>query len=534
MTGAADIKLNWLLTGTSFGLDGLSEMFLFFTSFLWVVAGAYGYSYMKGDPSRRRFFLFYLISMCGNLGLVFSQDMVGFYLFFTIMTFAAYGLIVHNQTDPAFYAGKVYIVMALIGETLVVSAMILIASEAEGTGFRYVQAAVSGSQNRDIIIALVTVGFGIKAGAIPLHMWLPLAHPVAPTPASAVLSAVIIKAGLLGWLRFLPLGEIVLPGWGALFIAAGLAAAFLGVFAGLAQDDPKTLLAYSSISQMGIMTAGLGIGLSVPDSSDNVIAAIMIYSLHHALNKGALFLGVGVAHAGGNRRLAAIGLLLPSLALAGAPFTSGAAAKTALKSVMITPQAPLWAWMPWLLALTSIATTALMCRFLFLVLIREEGRNSSVKAMGLWPSWIFLLLCSAAAGLFLHFGRPAGEAFSIRHIISALWPVLTGILFIWIAWIAHKRSAVRLKFMVPPGDILDLIVPALNAVNKYRGLYVPSDFKMDKGIFSMKELGLSGIKFISAAIDRTEGNMGRWFVAGILFISLAVILFALMSRMTSV
>jgi formate hydrogenlyase subunit 3/multisubunit Na+/H+ antiporter MnhD subunit len=125
------------------------------------------------------------------------------------------------------------------------------------------------------------------AGVYALHVWLPLAHPVAPTPASAVLSGAMIKAGLLGWLRFLPLGEAATPGWGNVCTIAGLAAAFDGVLVGCTQDNAKTVLAYSSISQMGFMTMAVGVGLTVPAVWTQALTATALYALHHAMDGDA-------------------------------------------------------------------------------------------------------------------------------------------------------------------------------------------------------------------------------------------------------
>jgi formate hydrogenlyase subunit 3/multisubunit Na+/H+ antiporter MnhD subunit len=183
---------------------------------------------------------------------------------------------------------------------------------------------------------LAFFGFGVKAGVLPLHFWLPLAHPVAPVPASAVLSGAMIKAGLLGWLHFLPLGHAEFPGWGLFCIAAGMAAALGAVVVGCMQNDPKTLLAYSSVSQMGVMTLILGIGLTNPGAWLAALPVLLLYALNHALAKGALFFGTGVAHStgGGGRRWVMAGLALPALALAGAPWTGGSMTKYAIKDLI--------------------------------------------------------------------------------------------------------------------------------------------------------------------------------------------------------
>ena len=207
--GVDGSTLPWLLEGSRWGLDPTGQVFLLLTSFLWLMAGLYARRYFEGK-STRRFFTFHLLTLTGNLGIAAAQDLISFYLFFALMTFAGYGLVVHTGTGPALRAGRVYLVMAVMGEALLISGLILAASSAASLALGDVAAAVGASPHRDLVIGLLLAGFGVKAGALPLHMWLPLAHPVAPTPASAVLSGSMIKAGLLGWLRFLPFGVVAL------------------------------------------------------------------------------------------------------------------------------------------------------------------------------------------------------------------------------------------------------------------------------------------------------------------------------------
>ncbi len=185
----AEVAWPLLFSGIRLGLDQVSRIFLLFTAVLWALAMVYARAYLAGDPNRHRFFFFFLTALSGNIGLILARDAVGFYLFFALMTFTAYGVIVHVGSAPARRAGKVYIIMALLGEALLISALLLATAAAGGTDLRQIPAAVAASPLRDLIIALVLTGFGVKAGAVPLHMWLPLAHPVAPIPASAVRAA---------------------------------------------------------------------------------------------------------------------------------------------------------------------------------------------------------------------------------------------------------------------------------------------------------------------------------------------------------
>ena len=155
-----------------------------------------------------------------------------------------------------------------------------------------VVAALNAAPARDVILSLLIAGFGMKIALLPMHFWMPLSYTASPVPAAAVLSGAAVKAGIIGLIRFLPF-DMASPGWGELLTIVGLCGAFYGVVVGITQSDPKTVLAYSSVSQMGLLAAVLGMGLSAGNGEAAPIAAF--YAAHHVLVKGALFLAVGVA-----------------------------------------------------------------------------------------------------------------------------------------------------------------------------------------------------------------------------------------------
>lgn len=455
LSSDATLDLPWLLLGERLGVDDVGRVFLFFTAATWLLAGIYGRSYLTGDTKRVRFFAFYLLTMSGNLGLIIAQDVLSFYFFFSLMSFSSYGLIVHKQDRKAFWAGRVYMYLVVLSEALLFAGLVMGAWQA---GSLSLDDFAETAQSK-LVIGLLFVGFGIKAGALPMHVWLPLAHPVAPTPASAVLSGAMINAGLLGWLRFLPLGQVALPEWGLLCVVAGLGAAFYGVLLGLCQDEPKTVLAYSSISQMGLMTVGVGFGMAVPAIWPLCLSAVLIYALHHAFAKGALFLGAGMAAAAGTgaiqRRFVAAGLLLPALALAGLPFTSGAVAKLGLKSLAdVLP--PLWAqWVAVLLSLIAVGTTLVMLRFLYLAWPKAPGGQR--LPAGLWLPWIVLLIVVASSVWLWPMATETAQqtltAIEIRH---ALWPPCVGAISAWGALILARKSRFTFAPRIPAGDVLSV------------------------------------------------------------------------------
>ncbi|MBK6864999.1 MAG: NADH/ubiquinone/plastoquinone (complex I) [Ideonella sp.] len=427
------LDLPWLLLGSRFALDETGRLFLGFTALVWLIAGLYARAYLASDERRRGFWAFFLVTQGGNLGLCLAADAASFYFLFALMTFAAYGLVIHTRSNDARRAGRIYLVMAILGETALVMGLLL-RVDAAGSHYLAGAAAVPVPEAASWLLA---AGFGVKVGLPLLHMWLPLAHPVAPVPASAVLSGVMLKAGVLGWLRFLPLGHAA-PELGATLIVAGLGAAILGVAAGLMQRDAKVLLAYSSVSQMGYLTLGVGAGLAAPQSWPLLLPAVCLYALHHALAKSALFLGVGVAKACGGRAWVLAGMALPALALAGAPFTSGMAAKLQLKAALpALPGFELGAW----LALAAVGTALLMTRLL-LLLAAEVAHGGS---------WALALPWGALVVIGVTLPWVLVPALTAGALWAAAWPVGLALVFAAVG----LRLGIKAP-QLPPGD---LVVP---------------------------------------------------------------------------
>jgi formate hydrogenlyase subunit 3/multisubunit Na+/H+ antiporter MnhD subunit len=456
------IDLPWIMLGARAGLDTTGKLFLASATLLWLIAGIYAQSYLHRDRARHRFFVFYLMAMAGNIGLIIAHDIITFVAFFSLMSFSAYGLVTHNRDDAGRRAGLVYIILVVTGEVLLFTGLVLAATQAGSLMIEEVRAGIALAPARNIIVPLLLAGFGIKLGVVPLHFWLPLAHPVAPTPASAVLSGAMIKAGLIGWMRFLPIGETAMPGWGLLCIVVGYAAVFSGVLVGLTQSNPKTVLAYSSVSQMGLIVVAVGSALTQPATWPFVSSFLAIYAFHHAIAKGSLFLGVGVAgglfHAPWKRRLVVAGLVIPALALAGAPLTLGGAAKVALKKVMSTGIAPWAGASDVLLPLSALATTLLMARFLYLVWPQKSTGRSSVgvgmvlpwsvlASSVVWMTWV--LAWHDALG-------PNRLTISPAVMWKSTWPIAAGggLTALVIRW--KSLAAFFSHIRIPAGD---LVVP---------------------------------------------------------------------------
>jgi formate hydrogenlyase subunit 3/multisubunit Na+/H+ antiporter MnhD subunit len=442
----SSVSLPWLLLGVKLGLDDTGRVFLLFSGLLWLVASLYAAGSLAGDHKATRFRVFFLLAMAGNLGLIVAQDSVSFYLGFTLMGLAVYGLVAHPASQHARRAARRYLVWTIAGEMLLFVAIVMLAAQYGGVvSFSVLQSSPPPGS----VMLLLLIGFGIKLALPGLHLWLPQAYAVTPAPAVAVLSGAMIKAGLLGWMRFLPLGEAALVNWGQALLIAGISGICFGAIAGLLQRTPRLLLGYSSISKMGVLTTGMGAALSWPETAPVIIVAVVIYAAHHALVKGALFLGLGLVERNGPHPWVQGGLVFLALALAGAPLTSGAFAKSALTASL--PQGAEYLLL--LLAVSTFATTLLMARFLFLVWNQRVSNTSQLPAVSL-VAWLILLAIIAV------FPLAMAEA---DVLMTNVVPVLLGLLLSALVLLTAGRLPVRTTSGTRQPATADLILQCRSA-----------------------------------------------------------------------
>ena len=425
-------ELDTFLLGTRLGFGIFDRTFLLLTVLAWTLSSLFIAS-SRGKRLTPGFLSMFALTMGGNIGLVAAQDAISFYTFFALMTFAAYALVVQAGTEKARRAGRIYLFMAVCAEGLLIAGFMLAVFHSPSHYFTDLAPAMAALPPTHPVFWFFFAGFGVKAGIIFLHFWLPLAHPVAPTPASAVLSGAMIKAGLLGWLHFFPLGAVSFPGWGVAFMVLGLAGAFFGVLAGLGEEYPKTVLAYSSISQMGLMSFALGLGLYDQALWAMAGQGLQWLIINHALAKTLLFLGVAVIGASLVspvwRKFIFGGLCLPGLALAGASCTAGDQAKYLLKKAAAA--GPGGEMGVVLLFLSSAMTTVLIVHFLW----RAWQMPAKEKITGLqvwfWGGGLFLV-----AGLPVYFPL-LSPGLKVQGLLSpnpsALAPVAAGLLFYLLA-----------------------------------------------------------------------------------------------------
>jgi formate hydrogenlyase subunit 3/multisubunit Na+/H+ antiporter MnhD subunit len=418
-----------LLVGSSrlhltFALDLPGALLLGASALLWIASGAYALTYLKFRPNRGRFVVCWLMTLTGCIGVFLAADMVGFYFLLTLLTLGACGLVIYHETPRAWRAGAIYIGVGLLAESLLLPAFVMLAAQIPGDSLliRDAAAALPISPHRDLILALLIAGFGMKAGLVPFHFWMPLAYRAAPTPAAAVLSGSAVKASILGMIRFLP-SDTAMPDWGTALAAAGLFAAIYGVVIGVGRRNPKVVLAYSSVSQLGVMAAVIGMGMIAGDG--RAALATAFYATNHILVKGALFLSVGVIAATGRRYLwlALFPTALIAVGLGGLPLTGGGLAKLVVDGPLGDGTASKIA------TVSAVGTTVLMLQFLRSLLNNVSHDPEAKPAAGLVVPWLVVAAGSIILPWTLFLAIPGGilpDPLAPAMVWKSLWPVLLG------------------------------------------------------------------------------------------------------------
>ena len=325
--------------GLALRLDGLGAFFLLLVGVAALPAALYGIGYTAAYADR--YSLRWLGAML-NLFLltmslvVLADNVLTFLLAWEAMSLTSYFLVMteHDEADTA-AAGGWYLAMTHAGLALILTAFVMLIPPGPSSTFAELRLTATALPPgvRSVVFTLAVLGFGSKAGLVPLHVWLPRAHPAAPSHVSALMSGVMVKLGVYGVLRFaLDLLGDGPTWWGGLLVALGAVSALVGVLYALMEDDLKRLLAYSTVENVGLVFMGVGAGLLFASLDQDAAAALALTAaLYHALNhaafKSLLFLGAGaVLHATGTRNLNRLGGLIRPMPWTAACFLVGALA----------------------------------------------------------------------------------------------------------------------------------------------------------------------------------------------------------------
>ena len=346
--------------GLSFRLDGFRLMYAIIATFMWVVSTLFSLEYMKHYQRKGRYYFFLILTYFATVGVFLSADFYTTFIFFEIMSLASFVWVAQDEKPESLRAAGTYLGVAIIGGLVMLMGIFLLYD-------------LTGTLNFDELIGLsaqagllkeigypetehklwaaavcLLVGFGAKAGAFPLHIWLPKAHPVAPAPASALLSGILTKAGVFGVLIltcYIFMGD---ESWGLFILAIGVCTMLLGAVLALFSIDLKRTLACSSVSQIGFILTGIGMAGLLGDENSIALHGSLLHMVNHSLIKLVLFCAAGVVfmnvHSldlnkvrgfGRRKKMLNLIFLMGALGIGGIPLWDGYISKTLIHESIV-------------------------------------------------------------------------------------------------------------------------------------------------------------------------------------------------------
>ena len=413
--------------GLHFQLDGFRLVYTLTAVLMWAVSGVFSGEYMRHYEKRLRYYVFFWVTFLATVGVFLSADLYTTFIFFEIMSLTSYVWVAFDEKAESLRAAETYLAVAIIGGMVMLMGLFLLYDCLGTLEIRQFSSAAaiavqSGMKNRLYAAGgLLLFGFGAKAGCFPLHIWLPKAHPVAPAPASALLSGILTKTGIFG---IIVVSFQLLPGdgvWGVLIAGLGLVTMFLGAFLALFSVNLKRTLACSSVSQIGFILVGIGMSellLFAGEAPSLAVRGTFLHMLNHSLFKLVLFLCAGAVYMnlhqlelndirgfGRNKPCLAFCFLTGAMGISGIPGFSGYVSKTLLHEGIVEYQKVLaegeslaaglepklawvlesrgvWTAAEWIFLLTGGMTLAYMLKLFIAVFVeRHPTRQAEFDAM---------------------------------------------------------------------------------------------------------------------------------------------------------
>lgn len=395
--------------GLNFQMDGFRLVYGCVASLMWMMTAILSGEYFRHHEHVNRFYLFLLWTLGATMGVFLSADLYTTFIFFEIMSFTSYVWVAQEENRPSLRAAETYLAVAVIGGlVMLMGIFILYRIEAvylPGSALRfeelkglYQAVQASGAEGETAIRWLwiagccMLFGFGAKAGAFPLHIWLPKAHPVAPAPASALLSGILTKTGIFGILILSCNLFLHDAAWGKLILVIGVITMFGGALLAVFSIDLKRTLACSSMSQIGFILVGIGMQGLLGEENALAVHGTLLHMVNHSLIKLVLFMAAGVvymnAHALDLNEIRGFGrkkpllkgiFLVGALAIGGIPLFSGYVSKTLLHEAIVEYGGGVsMAAVEWIFLFSGGLTVAYMTK-LFIAVFVEKNRDNAVQ-----------------------------------------------------------------------------------------------------------------------------------------------------------
>ncbi len=463
------LGLPWL--GTHFRLDSLSSVFLIVVNLGAAAASLFAIGYGRHERAPERVLPFYPAFLAAMNLVVIADDAFSFLVSWEFMSLSSWALVMaHHRVADNVRAGYVYLLMASVGTLALLLAFGLLAGPQGLYGFDEIREAAQPPGLAALVLMLVLAGAGSKAGLVPLHVWLPLAHPAAPSHVSALMSGVMTKVAVYGFVRIV--FDLLGPSawwWSIVVLSVGGITCVLGVLQALMQHDLKRLLAYHTVENIGIIFIALGLALAfeahaMPSAAALALTASLLHAFNHCLFKSLLFFGAGaVLNATGERDMEHLGGLIHRMPLTAFFFLAGCVAISALppfngfvsewlifQAVLLSPELPSWGLR--LLVPTVGAVLALSAALAAACFVKAFGVTFLGRARTAFASravetdrWsltamaLFAALCLVAGilpGLFIDALAPA-----VEFLTRARMPAQMGVEWLSIVPIADHRGS---------------------------------------------------------------------------------------------
>ncbi len=495
------LGLPWL--GAHFRIDALAAFFLVVVNLGGAAASLFALGYGRHEETPQRVLPFYPVYLAAMNLVVMADDAFSFLVAWEFMSLSSWALVIsHHQDRENVRAGYVYLLMASFGTLALLLAFGLLAGADGNYAFTSMRESHPSAELAALVLILAVVGAGSKSGVVPLHAWLPLAHPAAPSHVSALMSGVMTKVAVYGFVRIV-FDLLGTPDWWWSMVVLGVGGitAVMGVLYALMQNDIKRVLAYSTIENIGIIYSALGLALAFKAEGLSLAAALaltagLFHVFNHSLFKSLLFFGAGnVLNATGERDMEKLGGLIHRMPKTSFVFLVGCVAISALppfngfvsewltfQAVLLSPQIPSWGLkllvptVGALLALSAALAAACFVRafgitFLGRPRTAAAGRAQESDRFSLAAMYIFAALCLLAGifpGVFIDALAPVSTA-----LIGAAMPHQTNVAWLSIVPIAESRSSYNgllvFLFVVASGSIGAFVIHRLASDRLRRG-----------------------------------------------------------------
>lgn len=424
------LELNNLVgSGLHFEYDRFRAVYIVIAALMWLVSNYFSHEYMAHYEYRTRYLVFVQLTLGATLGVFLSSDFLTTLVFFEIMSFTSYTWVAHEQTEGAMKAANTYLSVAVIGGMVMLMGLFLLYDALGTLSFSELRSAylAAPSEKAKVFAASVMIlfGFGAKAGMFPLHIWLPKAHPVAPAPASALLSGILTKAGVFGILAVTANIMFASVGFGALLLTLGTITMVGGALLAVFSVNLKRTLACSSMSQIGFILVGIASAVLLGSENATPLRGVLLHMTNHSLVKLLLFCCAGIVYMNTHtldlNELSGYGRKKPwllamfalgGLTLGGIPGTSGYISKTLLHEGIVelselAPSGYVFAVksVEYAFLFTGGLTIAYMLKLFVALFIDRRGREEAKTPLSRsYVTTTGALLLSAAAVILLSLG----------------------------------------------------------------------------------------------------------------------------------